>query len=218
MHDPIPDAFYRESWEDADHPMACVTPDNKFRRVNAAFERLLGYSSPELEGRKWEEFTSQTHVGGDLASVQAVLDGRIESYRLEKDYIHKRGHRVPIVLHVRRYPRASTQTLLYFRVEAPLAMATRPEVDEIEKHAMEAIQTLKNQLDELRNSGVSVNVGNQIKGNNNVGGNSNSDQMIKYLVGGMVAITVMVAWMFYYIATSVNQTPPEKPNVQIPSE
>lgn len=152
--DLIPPQFYEESWEDVNYPLACVDLDNRFIRVNSAFERLLGYSSSELENEKWIRFTKKEHVGGDLKSVQAVVDGRIDSYQMEKTYIHKRGHEVPVVLTVRRYPKNSGQPLLFFRVEAPFAMATRPELNAVEHHAMQAIASLKKQLELMEGRGI----------------------------------------------------------------
>lgn len=217
----IPEAFYRESWEDADHPMACVDTDNTFRRVNHAFERMLGYSTAELENRAWMEFTDQRHVGGDIASVQAVLDGRISSYRLEKDYIHKRGHKVPIILHVRRYPRNAIEPLLFFRVEAPIATATRPEVDEVEKHALAAVQELRNEMDRIK-QGVIVsqrqeqNAGGDIVGRDKT---TNSDKMIRWLAVAIIALGAAVAYMAYYMASASNNNQNiQPPNITVPSE
>lgn len=155
----IPEDFYRESWEDAEHPMACVDTQNKFVRVNAAFERLLGYSNAEMVGRAWMEFTVQKYVGGDLASVNQVLEGKQDQYQLEKDYVHKRGHHVPVCLTVRRFPRQSTEPLLFFRVEAPLATATRREIEEIENHTLQVVNDLRRRLDRFETEkGVQVNV------------------------------------------------------------
>lgn len=212
MSDQIPCAFFRESWEDAEHPMACVDIDQKFVRVNAAFERLLGYSSEELSNRPWMEFTRKEHVGGDLASVNSIIEGVTESYRMEKDYKHKRGHFVPVVLTVRRYPRVATEPIILFRVESPFASATRPEVAEVEKHVMEAIDMLRRRVDEYE-KGVRVHVGDTWDHGDKSGRDkiTNSDSMMKIMVGGFAVMVLAVAWLFYYVATTQNRQPVQPP-------
>lgn len=208
-HHVIRPEFFREAWEDADHPMACVDAENQFVLVNSAFERLLGYSSAELEGKSWMEITAQRDVGGDLASVQAVIEGRADIYTMEKDYLHKRGRAIPVVLTVRRFPRASHLPLLYFSVEAPVSTITRPEMLSLERSLREEINKMAAQL---KSSGVNVNVGDNV-GGDKVGKDkiSNSDSAIKLIAGALVAISLIVAWLFYYVATVANRTNPQPP-------
>lgn len=186
--------------------MACVGPDNRFVLVNSAFERLLGYSSAELSGRTWMDVTVQGDVGGDLASVEAVIEGRIDTYSLEKDYLHKRGRAIPVQLTVRRYPRASHLPLLYFSVEAPVSTITRPEVLSLERDLREELKKLAHELQK----GVNVNVGDNV-GGDKVGNDKNSDSALKYMAGALVAIALVVAWLFYYVATVANRTTPSPP-------
>ena len=189
--------------------MGCVDPENRFVLVNTAFERLLGYSSVELAGRHWMEITSQRDVGGDLASHEAVIDGRIDTYSLEKDYLHKRGRVIPVQLTVRRYPRASHLPLVYFSVEAPVSTVTRPEVLSLERDLREQMTKLAHEL----HHGVNVNVGDNV-GGDKVGNDksSNSDGAIKIIAGALVAISMIVAWLFYYVATVANRTEPKPPS------
>lgn len=226
----VPLEFYKQSWEDAEYPMACVGLDNRFIRVNHAFERLLGYSDAELRGRTWMSITKQEHIGGDLASMKAVIDGRSNSYRLEKDYIHKRGHNVPIELTVRRFPKETHIPVAMFRVEAPIESATRQELRDVDSHAMEAIAELRKELERVR-SGIVVNqhVGNEIKsetdvrvGDNNSGfdqvgrdKSSNSERTIRFLMACLFGVSLAVAYMFYYVTTVINKQPVEPPKIEI---
>lgn len=213
-HNSIPLEYFREAWEDADHPMACVDPDNRFVMVNSAFERLLGYSSAELNGKPWMEITVQRDVGGDLASVEAVIEGRIDTYTLEKDYLHKRGRAIPVVLTVRRFPRASHLPLLYFSVEAPLSTITRPEMVSLERDLRAEIAKLSKSFDSRLKDGVHVNMGDQDTiGGDKVGRDKNSDAAIKVVAGALVAISISVAWLFYYVASVANREAPQPPNI-----
>lgn len=186
--------------------MACIDQNNKFILVNAAFERLLGYSNSELEEKTWMDITAQRDVGGDLASVEAVIEGRTDTYTLEKDYVHKRGRAIPVTLTVRRFPRASHLPLLYFSVEAPVSNVTRPEVISIERDLRAEINKLAKEI----KAGVRVNVNEKI-GGDKIGRDKNSDSAIKIVAGALVAVAFIVAWLFYYVATTTHHTPPTPP-------
>lgn len=223
-YEEIPLEYYQQSWEDADHPMACMTVENTFLRVNSAFERLLGYSASELEGRSWIEFTRQSHIGGDIASVRAVIDGKMDSYQLEKDYIHKRGHTVPVVLRVRRYPRHSGTPVLLFRAESPLATATRPELQELHKTTETLAEALNARLAKLEERGL-VHVGDTWQGGDKVGSSkvkgdytvTNSDTALKIMAGVMALLASAVVWVMYYTQSIINnQKNVEPPRLSLP--
>lgn len=211
----VPDGFWRAMCEDADHPMACVTTRNQFIWVNSAFERLVGYSVAELVGKTWMSITDQSDVGGDLASEEAVIAGKINCYTMSKQYIHKRGHRVPIELSVRRFPANPVETLLCFRVESPPARATRPELDEVEKHLMGMIEDMRRKMDREQ-GGIHYHAGD------NIGGDatgrdkiSNSDRAIRTMVVALLGITALVSWLFYYVAISHNGGHVQPPHNQV---
>lgn len=187
--------------------MAAVDTNNNFVRVNHAFERLLGYSSAELHRRSWMEFTRVEHIGGDMQSVNDVIAGVTDFYRLEKDYKHKRGHYVSIVLSVRRFPKASHLPIICFSVEAPIATATRPEIHDVERHMVQAVRMLDGKFEEFeRRNGVSVNaVGQQT---------TNSDRSIWILGGCLAMMAISFAWAMYYMASSNNQQRPVPPSIQ----
>ena len=207
----IPDGFFKESWQSAGHPMAAVDTDNNFVRVNHAFERLLGYSSSELHRRSWMEFTRVEHIGGDMQSVNDVIAGVTDCYRLEKDYRHKRGHYVSIVLSVRRFPKASHLPLICFAVEAPIATATRPEIHDVERHVVEAVRVLEKKFEDFeRRHGVNVHTGDQVGRNKT----TNSDRSIWIMGGCLAMMAISFAWAMYYMATASNQQPPVPPAIQ----
>lgn len=199
-----------------DYPLACVCPDNKFLWVNQAFERMLGYSSAELTGKTWMSITEQQYVGGDLASVEAVISGRISHYTMSKNYVHKRGFVVPVELTVHRFPESPVENLICFIVEAPPTKATKPELDQVEKNLLKIIDELRERI-EQNEKGVSVNVGNKTNtntstaGGDNVGRDKNSDASIKILGTVMCVMAVAIAWMFYYITVANKVEMPKHP-------
>lgn len=210
----IPPEFFREAWEDATHEMACVDLDNKFVIVNQAFERMIGYSTTELKGKTWMEFTKQEDVGGDLASVKAVIDGVIPCYQLEKDYVHRRGYTIPVVLTVRRYPRATHLDMMLFRVEAPVATASRVEIQEMTRKIEEERHRMEDRLKKLEErTTVSVETGDRWNDGNKSGGNmvSNSDSSVRIIGGVLIVIASSLVWIAYYITTSQRSNPPAPP-------
>lgn len=213
----VPTGFWRAACEDADHPLACVGLDHRFKWVNSAFERLVGWSVVELTGRTWMEITVQGDVGGDLASIEAVMSGKVTHYTMSKSYIHRRGHAVPVELTVRRFPPNVIDDVLCFRVEAPPAKATRPELDQVEKSLLRMISELRVKVETMdehqprhdrstTTSGVTVNTGD-----------TNSDRAMRYQTGALVAIAGILAYLFYYVATLPKQdapAPPPSPIIQ----
>jgi len=212
----VPLGYWQKACEEMDYPLACVCPDNKFLWVNQAFERMLGYSSAELAGRTWMSITEQSFVGGDLASVEAVISGRISNYTMSKNYIHKRGHMVSVELTVHRFPESSVENLVCFIVEAPPTRATKPELDEVEKNLMKIIHVLEERINE-NEKGISISMGNRNDSvsnsgsGDNVGRDKNSDSAIKILGGVMCVMVVMGIWMFYYITVASKAEMPNAP-------
>jgi len=212
----IPLGFWQELSQDVDYPLACVHKAGKFVWVNNAFERMLGYSSIELSTRTWMSISAHDDVGGDLASIEAVIAGKIQSYTMDKDCIHKRGFEVPVELTIRRFPSSVVEDLAYFRVEAAPAKATRPELQQMEASLKKVIHELQFRI-EKQEQGVRVHVGDDVGGDKTGRDKvANSDLTIRYLAGALVFIALIVAWLFYYVATVHLHTPPEPPKVTVP--
>ena len=51
----------------------------------------MGYSRKELTKLTWAEITHPDDLAVDEAQFKRVLDGEIESYTLDKRFIHKNG-------------------------------------------------------------------------------------------------------------------------------
>ncbi len=66
--------------------------------VNAAFCQMIGYSEAELLNNEmdWVKLTHPDDLAKHLALEQHLLSGDIDSYQMEKRYIHKQGHAVPV--------------------------------------------------------------------------------------------------------------------------
>jgi PAS domain S-box-containing protein len=60
-------------------------------KVNNAFCKMLGYTEDELLKKSWRDITHPDDIEENERVVKSFLDGRKESYRFEKRYLHKNG-------------------------------------------------------------------------------------------------------------------------------
>jgi len=71
--------------------MALVGLDGTFQRVNQACCALLGYDEAELLRLSFQQITHPVDLAADLQQLRALLDGRADSYQMEKRYRRKDG-------------------------------------------------------------------------------------------------------------------------------
>ncbi len=67
---------------------------NKTLQINQCFCDIVGYSQEEMQILDWAEITHPDDLVIDQAYFNQVLRGEIDSYEMEKRYIHKDGHLV----------------------------------------------------------------------------------------------------------------------------
>jgi two-component system, sensor histidine kinase and response regulator len=91
---------FRKSMEYAAIGMALVAPDGRWLRVNRALCRIVGYCESELLATNFQAITHPDDLEADLTNVRKMLAGEIDTYEMEKRYIHKDGHPVSIQLNV----------------------------------------------------------------------------------------------------------------------
>lgn len=86
------DALLRRSLESATIGMALTTPDGTFTEVNDAMCRFFGYDADALVGKNGIELTAAVDRASAKANLDDLVAGRIDSYRMRKQYIHADGH------------------------------------------------------------------------------------------------------------------------------
>lgn len=69
--------------------MALVSPEGKLLKVNPSLCKMLGYTENELSALTFQEITYPEDLQKNLEQQQAALEGKINSYQLEKRYIDK---------------------------------------------------------------------------------------------------------------------------------
>ncbi len=71
--------------------MAITSLDKSWLEVNSALCAMLGYSQQEMRGMTWSQLTHPDDLGADVAQFSRVLAGEIDTYAMEKRFIHKNG-------------------------------------------------------------------------------------------------------------------------------
>ena len=85
---------FRSAFNFAAIGMALVGLDGRCLQVNRSLCNIFGYAEAELLTKGFQELTHPDDLDGNLHYFQQALAGEIESYQLEKRYLHKQGHTV----------------------------------------------------------------------------------------------------------------------------
>nr|MCW1957386.1 PAS domain S-box protein [Mycobacterium sp.] len=88
------DALYHRAIDNAAVGMCLVTPEGRLFDVNLAMRRMFGLESAQIDGKVWQDFTAPEFLEEETANFNAILEGRIDSYRMVKSYLHADGHRI----------------------------------------------------------------------------------------------------------------------------
>jgi len=196
--------------EFSDQPLAIVGLDNTFVWVNSAWEKLVGYSTIELLNMTWMDITISKDKAGNAESVSKVRDGFITNYSMSKNYRHKNGQQVPVVLTVTRFPSDKEEPIVAFLVKIG---ETLP-LEDINT----LIENIEKRLEKMENDkeGINITIGQLGDGHNAggdiVGKDKNSDNAIKFIVGAAVVMFIFAAWVIYYLSSIINPNPVEPPN------
>ncbi|MDR3504512.1 MAG: PAS domain S-box protein [Legionella sp.] len=86
--------IFRSAMQHASTGMALISPTGKWLNVNQSMCTMLGYSEEELLQSDFQTLTHPDDLETDLENVLLMLNKQIDSYQMEKRYIHKDGHLV----------------------------------------------------------------------------------------------------------------------------
>ncbi|WP_164483699.1 PAS domain S-box protein [Polaromonas sp. SP1] len=90
----LKDQQFSNAFEHAAIGMTLIGIDSRRLKVNNAFCQMLGYSEAEMLARSIYDLTHPDDIDWDLEQRRRALAGEIESFQVEKRYIHKLGHTV----------------------------------------------------------------------------------------------------------------------------
>jgi PAS domain S-box-containing protein/putative nucleotidyltransferase with HDIG domain len=91
---------FSSAFEYAPIGMTLSSLEGKWLKVNRALCELLGYAENELLEKNFQEFTHPDDLSANLDYTRHMLSGEIETYQMEKRYLHKQGHLVWALLNV----------------------------------------------------------------------------------------------------------------------
>jgi PAS domain S-box-containing protein len=94
------EATFAAAFEHAPIGKAIVAPDGSFLRVNRVLCEIVGCTEAEMLTLTFQDITHAEDLDLDLANVQKMLRHEIETYQMEKRYLHKGGGVVWVLLSV----------------------------------------------------------------------------------------------------------------------
>jgi PAS domain S-box-containing protein len=91
--------LFKTVFEQAAVGISQVAPDGRFLHVNSKLSEIVGYSKEELHKRTFADITHPDDLALDEEHIKRVLSGEIDSYEIEKRFIHQEGHPIWIKLY-----------------------------------------------------------------------------------------------------------------------
>jgi PAS domain S-box-containing protein len=83
--------LFTSAFEHAAVGIALLNLEGRWMRVNHALCRMTGYSEQDLLSKTCLEITHPEDLEAELAHVKQMLVGDIQTYQMEKRYLHKSG-------------------------------------------------------------------------------------------------------------------------------
>src|SRR3954453_7575664 len=102
MHTPVgkPDPAKGEpphGFDDAIQPMAILALDGKFKELNPAFAKLVGYKEHEFTKAAWPSPPDRRDYKEQLEQLRAMGVGELRDVEVQSTYMHGQGLMVPVV-------------------------------------------------------------------------------------------------------------------------
>ncbi len=85
---------FRRIFEEGPLGMAISGEDFIFKKTNAAFQKMIGYSEKELCSLSFKDITHPDHILADTEAVKKLFRGELPIYHTEKRYNRKDGQTV----------------------------------------------------------------------------------------------------------------------------
>ena len=94
------EARFATAYEHAPIGMGLLSPEGRFISVNPALCALTGYTRDELVGSTPEAITHPDDREPSDWLMRSLVGGELNSYDVEKRYVHADGHPIDVALHV----------------------------------------------------------------------------------------------------------------------
>jgi PAS domain S-box-containing protein len=90
--------LFRRAFDAAPIGVSLIAPDGRFLKANRYFCNLLGYTEEELLQMHFQALTHPDDLEADLAGLDEMRRGDIQTFQMEKRYVTKQGDVVPVYL------------------------------------------------------------------------------------------------------------------------
>jgi PAS domain S-box-containing protein len=87
----------RHGFDDATQPMAILGLDGRFRELNPAFARLVGYQENAFAKAHWPSPHDRAGYQQQQEQLRQLASGEIDSVDVQSTYMHGQGLMVPVV-------------------------------------------------------------------------------------------------------------------------
>ncbi len=117
--------------------------DGKFVEINSEFERFIGYTKEELNELSYWHLTPQEYQEQEDVQLKSLQDhGKYGPYK--KEYIHKDGHRFPVLLHGQILQSLDGKNYIWSTVQ------DLSRIEQTQKKLMSSLEQLTSSNDELK--------------------------------------------------------------------
>jgi sigma-B regulation protein RsbU (phosphoserine phosphatase) len=112
---------------------------------------FFGYDAETLRTKTWQELTAPDYLDADLANFREMLAGHIESYRINKQYIHADGRLIwgDLSVSCLRTPDGEVETFIKQIIDITDQVQAREQLAEREERNRLLTQRLQAQTDRL---------------------------------------------------------------------
>jgi len=86
----------RPGFDDAAEPLAVLGLDGRFRELNPAFTKLVGYDEEEFGKAVWPSVHDRAVYKQQTEELAMLKTGEIESVKFQSSYMHSQGLMVPV--------------------------------------------------------------------------------------------------------------------------
>jgi len=87
----------RHGFDDAIQPMAILALDGKFKELNPAFAKLVGYKEHEFTKAAWPSPHDRRDYKDQLEQLRQMGVGKLREVEVQSTYMHGQGLMVPVV-------------------------------------------------------------------------------------------------------------------------
>ena len=87
----------RHGFDDAVQPMAILALDGKFKELNPAFAKLVGYKEHEFTKAAWPSPHDRRDYKDQLEQLRQMGVGKLREVEVQSTYMHGQGLMVPVV-------------------------------------------------------------------------------------------------------------------------